>query len=111
MVVIQLPCAHIDLFACLTPLCVSVPSLRVHMYVYMASSEPMVGELLLIGKWNLIYVSLNDTLLCQASIADHSHYTHCACGHTYENLHSIAHRYCSPNVSYDTAIARSPHMQ
>ena len=39
-------------------LCESVPSVHVHMYVYMASTEPMVGKPLLIRQLHLISVSL-----------------------------------------------------
>ena len=87
-VVIRL--VHIALFACLAPLCVSVPSVCVHMYVCMASSEPMV-EPLLIRQLPLICASLYGTLLCQANIADHSYYTRVCVYSTYENLHIIAH--------------------
>ena len=101
--VIRLPCVHIAL-SCLS-------SAVVCAHVYMANSEPRGGEPLLIQQLCLTYVSLYDTLLCQVNIADCSHYTH-LCMWTYilyENVHIIAHRYCVPNVSYNTAIARSVH--
>ena len=83
-------------------------------HVYMASSEPMIGQPLLIGQLHLTCASLYDTLLYQANSADLVLTTLiCAGGHiyirTYENLYIITHRYCSPNVSYSTAIARSLH--
>ena len=39
-------------------------------------SYDFLVSILLIGQFHLMYAPLYDTLLCQADIADCSHYTH-----------------------------------
>ena len=60
-------------------------------------------------RWFMSPCSSDSCILCMRHFMTHCSVkrtlqivltTHiCACGHTYENLHIIAHRYCSPSVS------------
>ena len=66
--------------------------------MYVAITEQMVSEPLLMEQLHLIYASLYGTLLCQATIADCSRYTH-----THTSVHVDIHTRVYTSLHMDTA--------